>query len=401
MIAIVFWLSAGLIVYAYLGFPLLLLVRARIRGDAGAVASARIEPRLSLVVVAHNEAATIEAKIENLYNLDYPADRLEVIVASDGSSDGTDDLVLRHARPGLRLVTLPRSGKIPALNAAVRNARGEILVFSDANSMFDRDALRELVAPFADPAVGAVGGNQRYVPAAAEHMAGLGERLYWRYDRMLKTAQSRAGSMTAATGAIHAIRRELFAPVPVGVSDDFMTSTRAIAHGYRLVFAPAAVAWETVAPSKEAEFARKLRIIVRGLRGLWIARGLFNPLRHGFYALQIFSHKLLRWSVGWLLIALLASSLLLYGHGALYRAAVLAQAAGYAAALLGLAWHQRRPTPSRLEKVFAIPFYFCMANYAALRAWIQVLGGRRVDTWESTRGATPSPAVAPPRGRAS
>ena len=165
---IVFWLSAGLIVYTYVGFPLLLFVRSlvirrthgrAIRPDGGAP---RPTPRVTIVVVAHNEAATIGAKIENMRALDYPSDRLELIVASDGSDDGTIEIVAGALRPDLRLLALPRAGKIPALNAAAAQARGDILVFSDANSMFAPDALHRLVAPFADPSVGAVGGNQRY-----------------------------------------------------------------------------------------------------------------------------------------------------------------------------------------------------------------------------------------------
>jgi cellulose synthase/poly-beta-1,6-N-acetylglucosamine synthase-like glycosyltransferase len=394
---IVFWLAGGLILYAYAGFPLLLLVRARARGprpelSPGLPPSPSSPPRVSMVIVAHNEAETIGAKIENIDALDYPIDRMEVILASDGSDDGTAEIVARHPRRHLRFLALPRTGKIPALNAAVAHARGEILVFSDANSMFAPDALRALVAPFSDPAVGAVGGNQCYLPDGGGHMASSSERLYWGYDRALKSMQSRAGHMTAATGAIHAVRRELFRPVPLGVSDDFMTSTQAIAEGYRLVFEPKAIAYEALSPSEAAELSRKLRIIVRGLRGLWVMRGLFNPLRHRFYSLQLFSHKLLRWSVCWLLLALLGASLRLYGETWLYTWAARVQIGLYACAMAGLALRSTRIAQYRLFKLFGPPFYFCMANYAALRAWLHVVGGARVDLWESERSAGGPPA---------
>lgn len=385
---VLLWSALALIVYAYAGFPLLLVLRGA--WARRPVARRPVTPRVSMVIVAHDEAATIDAKLANVDALDYPRDRLEVIVASDGSEDGTNERVAAHARPGLRLLARPRTGKIPALNAAVAEASGEVLVFSDANSMYTPDALRELVAPFADPRVGAVGGNQRYVADGGGHAASVGERLYWNYDRMLKTLQSRAGSMTAATGAIHAIRRELFRPVPLGVSDDFFTSTRAVASGYRLAFAEEALAYETVSPDEEAEFGRKVRIATRGLLGLWIARDLMNPLRHGFYAVQLMSHKLLRWSVCWLLLAVLVSSVGLYDEAPVYRWLVYAQLAFYAVALGALALRHTALSRTRAFRLFGIPFYFCLANFAALRAWLRVLAGKRLDRWDSHR---PRPAM--------
>jgi cellulose synthase/poly-beta-1,6-N-acetylglucosamine synthase-like glycosyltransferase len=378
-----FWATLGSLVYAYAGFPLLLLIRGFLQRRE--VDGAPITPSVTIVIVAHNEAATIESKIGNVYALEYPSERLEVIVASDGSDDGTDELVANAPFSDLRLLICPRAGKIPALNSAVALATGEILVFSDANSMYRPDALRALVAPFADPAVGAVGGNQCYEGGGDGSLASSGERLYWGYDRLLKVMQSRAGSITAATGAMHAIRRHLFRPVPSGVSDDFMISTSAVAAGYRLVFEPRAIAYEAVASSNEAEFRRKLRIIVRGLNGLWVGRELFNPVRHGFYSVQLFSHKLLRWSVCWLLLVLLGSSLILYNDGILYRWAVHAQLLFYAAALAAYALQGTAAARLRVFKVLSIPYYFCLANYAALRAWLTWIGGNRVDVWTSGR----------------
>src|SRR5919106_5617422 len=185
---IVFWMALGLIVYAYLGFPVLLLVRGLLPHRR--VRKAPIEPRVSLIIVAHNEATSITGKVDNVYALDYPSDKLEVIVASDGSDDGTNELVASYTDRGLRLLEFSRAGKTPALNAAASHATGDILVFSDANSMYPPDALRALIAPFADPAVGGVGGNQCYVAEngnrrAGGHAASLGERLYWNYDRLL------------------------------------------------------------------------------------------------------------------------------------------------------------------------------------------------------------------------
>jgi cellulose synthase/poly-beta-1,6-N-acetylglucosamine synthase-like glycosyltransferase len=378
-----FWSSLGLILYAYIGFPLLLAIRGWLQRRP--VKKADIVPRVSLVITAHNEATHIGAKLENVLALDYPREQLEIIVASDGSNDGMNEIVTRYADRGVLLRAFPRQGKIPTLNAAAVQATGDILVFSDANSIYASDALRVLLRAFADPTVGAVGGNQVYISGSTGNTASFGERMYWGFDRRLKAAQTEAGNMISATGAIHAIRRELFRPVPLGVGDDFVISTRAISQGYRLVFEPNAMAYETIAPTDRAEFSRKERVIVRGLLGLWAVKELFNPLRYGFYAIQIFSHKLLRWSLCWLLVILFAASLALYPQGGIYQLAALGQILFYGSALAALALRQTSLAGLKVFRLLAIPYYFCLANTAAARAWVQLLGGKRIDVWDSKR----------------
>src|SRR5205823_571464 len=189
--------------------------------------------------------------------------------------------------------------------------------------------------------------------------ASIGERLYWNFDQLLKRLQSESGSAIAATGALYAIRRELFRPVPLSVGDDFVISTRAIAQGYRLVFEPDAIAYETVAPTDREEFRRKVRVIAQGLRGLWAVRELFNPLRYGFYSVQIFSHKLLRWSVIWPLIVLCLVSPGLARAGRFYRLVTLGQAGFYGCAAGALALRRTRLARRRAFKLLAIPFFFC------------------------------------------
>ena len=381
-----FWGSLGLILYTYVGFPLLVLIRGLVRRRP--VVKGDITPRVSLVIAAYNEAATIGAKLDNALALDYPRDRLEIIVASDGSTDGTNEIVARYAGRGVRLLAFPRQGKIPALNAAVAQATGEILVFSDATSIFAPDALRILVRPFADPTIGAVGGNQHYDSGGG--VASIGERLYWSFDRTLKLLQSAAGNVIAAGGAMYAIRRALFQPVPLGVGDDFVVSTRAIAQGYRLICEPTAIAYETIALTDGAEFGRKVRVVDQGLRGLWAVRELFNPLRYGFYAVQIFSHKLLRWSVTAPLIVLLAVSPSLARAGRFYRLIALGQLGFYGCALGTLALRRTPLARRRLFKLLAIPYYFCLVNLAALRGWLRLLEGKRIDMWDSPeRGERP------------
>ncbi len=308
-------------------------------------------------------------------------------MASDGSDDGTNEIVADVAARDLRvrLLALPRQGKAPALNAAVATATGEMLVFSDANSMYGADALRALAWPLADPAVGGVAGNQVYRRAgssstlAASGESAAGERTYWGFDRLLKHYESLGGNTISATGAIYAIRRELFQPVPGGVTDDFVTSTRVIRQGYRLVFAPDAVAYEPVAASGGREFGRKVRVITRGLRAVIEMRDLLDPRHHGFYSLQLFTHKVLRRLVVFPLLALAVASPLLWSTGPLYALATVAQAGFYGGA--AVAWAAPASRLGR-HRACTLPYFFCLVNAAALVAVVNILRGRRIERWE-------------------
>jgi len=374
-----FWASAGLVLYTYVAFPALVLLRARLR--QAPYHSRDVTPSVSLLVAAYNESASIGAKLENSLALDYPRDLLEIVVASDGSNDGTDEIVRALETDGVRLLSLPRGGKAAALNAAVAASSGEILVFSDANSIYAIDAIRALVRPFADPRVGGVAGNQRYRPGSVAAGTAEGERAYWNFDRVLKEAESQAGSTISATGAIYAIRRNLFQGVPIGVTDDFAVSTSVIAQGHRLVFAVDAVAWEPVASTGTVEWGRKVRVITRGLRGVWERRELLNP-RHGFYAVQLLSHKLLRRLMGIPLLVMALVAPMLWRHGFIYRLATLAQGTFVALGVAGLLLGQRRISRHR---VLAAPAFFLMVNAAALTAAWNVIRGRRIDRWEPVR----------------
>lgn len=377
---VLFWMLVGLVAYTYAGFPLLVFLRGKLMRRP--YRQADETPFVTLIVAAYNEEASIAEKLENILALDYPREKLQVIVASDGSTDRTNEIVAQYAHHGIVLLPLPRVGKAAALNAAVAAATGEILVFSDANSLYAPDALRALVRPFADPQVGGVAGNQVYVTPGSVSPSGEGERKYWGFDRWLKFYESEAGNTISATGAIYAIRRHLFQPVPEGVTDDFITSVRVIAQGYRLVFAPDAVAYEPVAKTEKVEFGRKVRVITRGLRGVWMVRELLNPFRHGFYAVQLFSHKVLRRMVAFPLIALLLLSFSLWDAGLIYRAAAVAQAGLYASGLAGFLLRHTRVGGS---KFLALPFFFCMVNAAVVVATFNLLRGQKIVLWETQR----------------
>lgn len=375
-----FWGSVFALFFTYVLFPLVVLLRALVRPRPHATADVR--PHLTMIIAARNEAASIGAKIDNILSLEYPPDRLEVVIASDGSEDGTNAIVQQYADRGVRLLALSRLGKASALNAAVESSNGEILVFSDANSLYAHDALAALVRPFADPNVGGVAGDQRYLADGARDGIAAGEQRYWNMDRLLKTAESRAGNVISATGAIYAVRRPLFSPVPDGVTDDFFTSTGVIAQGYRLVFAPDAVAFEPVAGTAELEFARKVRVITRGLRGVQLRRELLDPHRHGFYAVQLFGHKVLRRLMAGPLLVAGATTPLLWRHGRLYRLAGILQAAVYGLGAVGLLAANHR---LGRRKVLFLPAFFCFVNVAALRAVWNIVRNRRIDTWEPRR----------------
>jgi cellulose synthase/poly-beta-1,6-N-acetylglucosamine synthase-like glycosyltransferase len=373
-------LAIAFIVYAYFLFPALVVLRSVVARRPWKMGTDT--PNVDVVIICYNEASCIEAKLQNLVGLDYPADRLRFILASDGSDDDTASVIQRFPDNRITLLDYPRRGKIPALNDAVRTATGEVLVFSDANSMFDRDALRNLVRHFADPAVGCVAGNQVYTKSNSHGAAAAGEHSYWNLDRMIKDAESRSGNAISATGAIYAIRRELVSEVPSGVTDDFTISTRVIRQGYRIVFDPSAIAREAVAGKSKTEFRRKLRVMTRGFQSVWGVRDLLNPFRYGFYSLQLLSHKILRRLVVYPLILLVALIPWQWMEGGWLRWLAIGQLAFYALAFLGMLMAQRG---LRLPKVVAMPYYFCLINLAALLASWNFLFGRKIERWDSTR----------------
>lgn len=395
-----FWGSAAWLGFVLAGAPLLIVVRGWLRPRP--VRRAAIEPSVTVVVAARNEAERIAARLDNLLGQDYPQDCLEVVIASDGSEDRTVAIATKQAtaNPGrvIRVLELPRVGKADALNAAIATVTAEIVVFTDANTSFASDAVRRIVEPFADEDVGGVAGNQVYVPADGSVDRAVGERDYWDLDRRIKEAESRAGSTISATGAIYAIRRELVPTVRTGVTDDFWISTAVVAAGRRLVFEPAAVAFEPPAPGSRREYGRKVRIMTRGLRGVAERRPLLDPRRTGFYSLQLAWHKVFRRLMAVPLLILGASSAILAGDGPVYTLAAAGQAVGYGLAAVGLARPASRVGRSRPA---ALAAFFAMINLASLHALVNLIAGRRIERWEPARTAGSDhdePATAEPIG---
>lgn len=380
MSLILFWAAVGLLVYTFVLFPALIILRGLLFRKPHK--RANVTPSVSIIIAAYNEEKNIEARIKNILSLDYPEQKLEVLIASDGSTDNTDEITRSYAKHGIKLLSLPRQGKQATLNDAMSVTHGDIVVFSDANSMFAPNAIRALVRSFSDPNVGGVAGNQIYLTKGGGGDIGDSERSYWDFDQMLKLFQSQAGNVTSATGSIYAIRRSLFCEVPPGVPDDFFISINVIAQGFRLVFEPEAICYEPVTKSSTREFARKVRIITQGLYAVSVMRVLLNPFRHKFYAIQFFSHKVLRRLMFFPLIILGLVNPFIWNYGLFYQMTMLAQIGFYSLALLGMFFERN---PSVKLKIFTIPFYFCMIYLASSLATLNLLRGHRVSIWETQR----------------
>ena len=362
-----FWLCFVLVAYTYVGYAVLLWLLARLRPRS--VANGVYEPSVSIVIAARNEAANLPGKIENLRRLNYPRDRLQIVVVSDGSTDATAEILRREGAAIVPVLIEPSQGKAAALNEAVRHASGELLFFQDARQQVDPDALRELTGCFADPSVGAASGALLLESAAGRpHSLGL----YWTIEKAVRKLEAASGSVVGVTGAIYAIRRELYTPMPAGtILDDVFIPMHIARRGRRVVFQPSAVAHDRVFPEKGREFARKVRTLTGNYQLLRLAPWILsaaNPLLFRFV-----SHKLLRLLVPLLLILMLAASA--GAHGPLYRALFWCQMAFYALAVLGLV----SPHACRLKPV-ALANTFVMLNAAAAVAFYNFVIGRN-EVW--------------------
>jgi cellulose synthase/poly-beta-1,6-N-acetylglucosamine synthase-like glycosyltransferase len=305
---IVFWASLFFVSYVYVGYPLLVAAWSRLARRS--ILRGEWEPTVSLMIAAHNEADVLRAKVENCRSLDYPSDRLQIVLSIDGSTDGTDEVARQLAADDVVVLCSARHrGKAAALNRAVEAASGEILVFCDARQRLEREALRELVADLRDPAVGAVSGELLLLDDK-DHEAGDGVGLYWRYEKSLRSMESSIHSTLGATGALYAVRRELFSPIPEGaILDDVIVPMKVVLAGLRTIFEPRARALDRVCPP-EVEFQRKVRTLAGNFQLLALMPELLRPWRNPVFV-QFLSHKVGRLLVPWFLVLLLASNLLL------------------------------------------------------------------------------------------
>jgi len=374
-----------MVFYAYAGYPVFLRVISLFKGGANGSATAGLAsgrlPKVSLLISAYNEESVIEAKILNSLSLDYPRELLEIVVISDGSSDGTNGIVQRYAGRGVVLRHYEgRIGKTACLNKTVPLTTGEIIVFSDANSVYDRNALREMMRHFDDPMTGFVTGWTKYLAGKDEEGAGsLG--MYARLELLTKKYESMIGSCVGADGAIFAIRKELYRPLMPHDINDFVIPLTIVQQGFRGALEEKAFCFETTAGSAKGEFRRQVRITNRTIRAVVNNRALLNPARFGIFSFELFSHKLCRFLVPLFLIVLFAGSLLLGRGNSFYLAAFIGQVVFYV--LAGFSGGMERMP--LLSGVFSASHAFVMVNLAIFVAWIKYFQGTTYVTWSPTR----------------
>jgi len=388
MLAILFWLAVGCILHTYVIYPLLLIALDAIgqaRGAWGYLGGnerrrppAQVGlPMVSVLIAAYNEQDCIAHRLDNLLAQDYPADKLEILVGSDASTDETDAIVHRYAARGVKLSRAERCGKAGVLSRLVSMAKGDVLVMTDANTEFERDAVRLLVQPLRDEGTGLVCGRLRlHSPAGAP----VAESAYWKLESLLKLYESRRGCVMGANGGIYAVRKDLFAPLPAGtVVDDFVAALRVLEAGSRVAYEPEAVAHEEAAPDHSGEYRRRVRIAAGCFRALSQHRHLLSP-RHGFTAFALWSHKVLRWFVPHAMVVALLANIFLARGSTFFTLTLLAQCTGYALAALSLLG----TTPRHVRTLADAAAHFVEMNAALLVGFVKYSRGAQGQTWTRT-----------------
>jgi cellulose synthase/poly-beta-1,6-N-acetylglucosamine synthase-like glycosyltransferase len=360
VLVVIFWVSLGALVWTHIAYPAVVVLLARLAPRRRPVS--QMEPTVTLVVAAHNEEAVIARRIENLLALDYPTDKLQIVVSSDASTDRTEEIALQY--PGVRVVPNPRGGKVAAQDRAIRQTESDLVAFSDANATWAPDALRRVVQPFADPDVAYVCGQLRIVDGDGRNKEGI----YWRYEMAVRGAESRLSSVTGGNGSIYAVRRSDYIEVDPRFGHDLSLPYRMVQNGRRAVYAPDAHAFEKATPTNETEYRRKIRMFEHCwlivLRGRMLRR---QPLA---YFVELISHRHLRYASGVLHVALLVSSIVLAAHGWIYAAVLVAQLLVLLAAALGV----------------GVARYYVLVSWATVVALWNYLRRGVPATWDAAAG---------------
>jgi cellulose synthase/poly-beta-1,6-N-acetylglucosamine synthase-like glycosyltransferase len=373
MLTALFWFSVAFVFYAYCGYPLLLLALSLFMGRP--VAKGDMTPRVSFIITAYNEEKRIREKVENTLGQSYPPDRLEIIVASDGSTDQTDEIVKRYSARGVKLIRASeRKGKENAQKLAVEAASGEILVFSDVSTVLDPGGVMSIVRNFNDPCIGCVSSVDRVI--GRDGRVG-GEGSYVRYEMFLRRLESRVNTLVGLSGSFFAARREACFPWSPDLASDFNTLFNSVRIGLRGILDPESVGSYRDLEDEKKEYHRKVRTVLRGIRVFMNHVYLLNPFRYGFFSWQLLSHKLFRWMVPFAMILAFVSNMFLARESIYYLVAFLAQVVFYVGAVLGI-WLNRLFVGSIL-KIFT---YFVLVNLSILSAWYSYVRGERIVKWE-------------------
>lgn len=375
---LLFWTFTGLVFYVYLGYPLLLAILSALFWRRQPEPD--YTPRISIIIAAYNEATGIKSKIERTLSLDYPAEKMEVIVVSDCSTDGTDEIVEGVEDTRVHLLRIPqRGGKTNAQNQGVLKAKGEILIFSDATTVYHPMALRYLVSNYRDLSVGAVSGRYQYFDETNSSPTGLGTIAFWNYENLIKKLQSKIKTVSGCCGCIYSVRKSAYTALDPDIISDLVQPLMVLKQGLRVVFEDRARAYEETTQTTSEEFSMRVRVVTRAMRGILRVPELLNPFRYGWISFQLLSHKVLRWLIPFFLIVIFLSNLLLLkDHFYLY--VFIAQALFYVSALLSLMLPLQK-----VSKLLTVPLYFCVVNAAALVSIIQLTHDERYVVWETVR----------------
>ena len=372
-------MCAGLIVYVYFGYPLLVFLVSVLFPKS--VNQSEIEPCVTVLITAFNEEAALREKLENTLLIEYPSEKIDILVASDGSTDGTDAIVREFSARGVKLFRQEgRVGKTMTQNNAVERAVGEIILFSDATTLYNEDVFRQLLPAFADKSVGCVAGRLVYLDEESTTV-GKGARSYWNYETFLKSSESRACSLIGASGCLYAIRKSAYEPMYPEACSDFLICTNIYRKGLRSVFAPNAVCYEHTNRKSTDELRMRIRVISQTFTDLWRNRDMLNPLKSGFFAVEMVSHKVLRYAVPFILLALFTSNIILSGSSVFYASALTVQILFYVMAFVG--WMLERM--GKRMSLLAMPLYFVLANLASFLGFYKFLRGETYTRWEPIR----------------
>jgi len=375
---VVFWASVGMLMYVYLGYPTLLALVApfyrRPNKQPG------YYPTISVLIAAYNEEAHIGQKLAETLALDYPFDKMEILVVSDGSADRTDEIVNSCQDPRVKLLRIDaRKGKTNAQNEGVKQCRGEVIVFSDATAVYHPNALQYLACHYEDAQVGAVSGRYQYFDPKGESPTGLGSVAFWNYENLIKKLQSRISTLTGCSGCIYSVRKSIYTPLSAASCSDLVEPLHVVRNGYRVVFEDRALAYEETTKSAKEEFNMRVRVAAHGISGVLSVPDLLKFWKHGWIAFQLISHKVLRWLVPFSLILLFACNALLVQRLG-FRLVFLLQLAFYLIGLVSMLLPMHRQwTP------LSIPLYFCTLHVAALVSVISLMRGNRFVVWETVR----------------